>query len=429
MALRRGGHLPSTPFYFAMLHLIRPFILLALGTASGALTLSAADKTKEHEHHLAVAPGVQSLDVSASPTGLHLLTGELASDGKSTELLHTVSRDGGETWTRPVVVGGGQAPPFSAHRGADPQIAALGNQVLAVWMTAGTDAFGGGPMATALSADGGKTWTAGPNPADDGSTTGHGFIDVAADKDGAFHLTWLDTREGKRGLRYARSTDGGRTWSSNDTVDAETCECCWNTIIAGPGGKVGILYRDKEPRDMAVSWWGGAGKPWSAPRWVGSFQWEFQGCPHVGGGLASGGTDAAPAWHAVVWTGKDDAVGIHHLSSRDGGQTWSKGTLLAEKHASHADVAARGNVVVMACDLGSKEGSRIQARISNDGGVTWQPAAWLSESGRIATHPRVVAVEGGFRVFWTEQKGDGPVKWEMATLKQPADAVGATAGR
>lgn len=118
------------------------------------------------------------------------------------------SEDGGEKWSEPVCVDKGMPPPDKASRGMDAQIAGASDRLVAVWETKGTDAWGGGPMATAISSDGGKTWKPGPNPADDGATSGHRFIDVAADEDGAFHLVWLDGRAGKQGLQYARSGDG-----------------------------------------------------------------------------------------------------------------------------------------------------------------------------------------------------------------------------
>lgn len=385
------------------------------------LPLSASEPDKHAGHSHASYPGVQSLDVTGAGSRLHLLTGESAKEGPQTELWHRSSCDAGATWSAPVRVGAGQQPPHAAHRGMDPQIAAAGDRALAVWMTPGTDPFGGGPMATAISTDGGATWKPGPNPADDGSTTGHGFIDVAADAAGNFHLTWLDTRNEKRGLRYTRSTDGGQTWSANETPDPETCECCWNTLATGPDGTVGILYRDKNPRDMAIAWAPQAGKPWPASIPVGGFGWQFEGCPHVGGGLAIGGEKGAPVWHASVWTGTEKNFGVHHLTSSDGGKSWSTTQQLGGKTASHPDLAARGSAeVALAWDVTDAHGSRIEAVLSTDAGKTWTKATELTGTGAIASHPRVVATPSGFRIFWTQRSADGPLTWKSATFPAPA---------
>ena len=214
-----------------------PLLLLAL------LPLVAAAHNAGPAH-----AGAQSLDITRSGSRLHLLLGETANAEAKPVLNHRWSSDDGATWSQPVRVDTDNVPAAGLHRGMDAQITASGDYLIAVWQTAGTDSWGGGPMTTALSSDAGKTWMRGPNPADDGSTEGHNFIDITTDGTGAFHLVWLDTREGKRGLRSAISTDHGKTWSANHTVDAETCECCWNTVTGSPEGGAWVIYRDKAPR-------------------------------------------------------------------------------------------------------------------------------------------------------------------------------------
>jgi hypothetical protein len=302
----------------------------------------------------------------------------------------------------------------------DAQIAAAGDRLVAVWMTAGTDRFGGGPMATALSADGGKTWQAGPNPADDGSTSGHGFIDIAAGPGGVFHLTWFDTREERRGLRYASSADGGRTWTANATPDAETCECCWNVIVAGADGSVGILYRDKAPRDMSLAISTDGGKNWTGGKTVGSFGWQFDGCPHVGGGFAVGGSSEKPVWHATVWTGQADRLGLYYLKSEDRAGTWADPVRLGDDGASHPDVGAdvQGRVAAV-WHRRMGEVTVIESAFSLDEGKTWSAPSVLSRGSANATHPRLIPADGGLRAFWTEQTGEAPAQWRSHLIPFP----------
>src|SRR5688500_455378 len=127
---------------------------------------SLASAAATHSHEPVV--GVASLDVYVAGDRIHLLT-------SSPDIKHRYSDDGGETWSAPIALGKGQ-PTTIAKRGMDVQIAAAGDKIVAVWPTAGTDKMGRGPMATAISGDGGRTWRAGPNPADDRLTIGHSFI-------------------------------------------------------------------------------------------------------------------------------------------------------------------------------------------------------------------------------------------------------------
>ena len=158
---------------------------------------------------------------------------------KTPRLLHQRSGDGGESWTEPVRLDDEATPAYlPLSRRVDPQIAAAGDDIVAIWTTAGDDVFGygTGPLATAFSSDGGKSWRPGPNPSDDGLTTAHEFIDMAADASGGFHLVWIDDRDDaegiRRGLRYARSQDAGASWSANATIDEHICGCCWTHLRA-----------------------------------------------------------------------------------------------------------------------------------------------------------------------------------------------------
>ncbi len=226
---------------------LNPHILAVLAVLMPACVLLQAREEG------APATGVVSLDVSESAGVLHLLLGVQDEAGARPRLEHLRSANAGAAWSAPTRVDAGNAAAVGLHRGMDAQIAASGDRLIAVWQTAGTDSWGGGPMTTALSHDAGKTWVRGANPADDGSTEGHNFIDIAADGKGTFHLVWLDTRAGRRGLRSTASLDHGAAWLPNRTVDPETCECCWNTLAARAEGGACVIYRGRSPRDMSVA--------------------------------------------------------------------------------------------------------------------------------------------------------------------------------
>ena len=162
---------------------------------------------------------VLSVDVYVLGDTVDLLTAERANANAAPGLWYRRSADGGKSWSQPVRVGDGMPIPHQPHRSNDPQIASSGSRVVAVWGSAGGGFRSSGPMVTALSNDGGKTWKRGPNPADDNRHDGHGFADLIA-RDGRFHLTWLDSRSGAQGVRaaYARSDDGGASWSADVLV-------------------------------------------------------------------------------------------------------------------------------------------------------------------------------------------------------------------
>src|SRR6185503_6886022 len=137
------------------------------------------------------------------------------------------------------------------------------------------------------------------------------------------------------------------------------------------------LYRDRDPRDMAVAVSEDGARSWERRGVAGAFGWKVEGCPHVGGGLAvlpssgaartSGGAPASAArassptsnrgagetLHALVWTGAPGKVGLYDVASRDGGRHWAEPRELGGSGARHGDLAVTGGRLVAAWDEGA----------------------------------------------------------------------------
>ena len=79
------------------------------------------------------------------------------------------------------------------------------------------------------------------------------------------------------------------------------------------------------------------GRTWSRRGTVGAFNWAFDGCPHVGGGIARTADQTVEFLHATVWTGATGRVGAHVLKSPDGGVSWGEPTRLGSERAKHTD--------------------------------------------------------------------------------------------
>lgn len=390
--------------------------------AAAALVLSAVS-TQAHQRKpkepLGEVPGVRSLEVCADAGRLHLVLGELDSPTGVPLITHRASLDGGLTWSEPVQINRDTPLAHGLHRGTDARIAAHGETLVAAWTSAGTDAWGSGPLTVVTSLDGGKTWLPSANPADDNRTDGHNFLALGSDREGHFHLAWLDNRDGDRGLRYAKSRDGGIHWEPNHTVAPKTCECCWNSLAPLSNGGIAILFRARAPRDMQVVTSRGPAMTWSKPVPVGDFKWDFNACPHVGGALATVQTPAGEQIHATVWTGAPSHSGLYHLRSEDHGATWSAPHKMNVPLAWHPALAAdsKGRIVA-AWDTMAAVAPETWAAISTDNGATWAPPVKLSASDTPAAHPRVVPAAEGFRVFWTEERPLQTAVWRSAKFPE-----------
>lgn len=355
---------------------------------------------------------VSSFDVYSDGATLHLLVSGTVGEDKTQRVHYSRSDDGGATWADAVRIETGETPPHSPSPANAVQIAAAGEHLIVIWSTAGNGWGGHGPIVTALSADGGKVWRRGANPADHRQPSDQSFVDVVADRSGVFHLVWIDDRaQDQRALFFASSTDYGEHWSRHRMIDALTCDCCPTKITATAEGALYVIYRDRNPRDMRLAHSPDGGVTWQQQGRVGSFDWFFDGCPHVGAGLVALAAHGQTL-HATVWTGQEDRRGVYCLTSHDGGQQWTVPIRLGHENAQHSDLAASDATHLMAVWDSVEAGTfTIVTATSKDSGHSWSSPRRLHESAKPVSYPRIVATPFGYRTFWLEHTDT--VAWVM----------------
>jgi hypothetical protein len=359
---------------------------------------------------------VQSLDVVTEGATLHALLSGRFDQGEQIKVAYVFSHDQGKTWSIPVILTHQGDAPVISRRGNDVQLAALGSHRVAVWQSRG-DLPSMGPMVVAYSKDGGKTWERGDNPAVGDTLHNQSYMDMVMDQVGHIHLVWLDDREehgNTQGLRYAKSLDGGQHWQAESTIDASVCTCCWNRLALLSEQIPTVLFRDTVPHDMMLGRGSLNGKTWQIPSAVGAFDWQFEGCPHCGGGLTGIALGKKHALHSVVWTGKESESGLYYLFSSDEGQHWSKPRRIGDWQHREGDIAALSpkRLGIVFNKVAAKS-STIHFMDTNDGGRHWSEPVTLSPSGVVADHPRILATRSGFSVVWTEKRMGGGKTWAM----------------
>ena len=358
---------------------------------------------------------VTGFDVYANAGRVHAALTVTQTDKRKVEILYIYSDDQGRHWSIPQVIDQGANNGMESVQGNDIQIAAVGDHLVIIWQATG-EIPGMGSFKTVFSNDAGKTWQAGTNPT--GTDNDQSHHDMLFDQQDRLHLVWLDDRDenGYQGLRYSRSSDYGQHWELGQTIDASSCSCCWNRIILSPDGRLSVLYRDMEYRDMALAQSSDAGEHWQRLSTVGEFNWKFEGCPHNGGGLSQ--SDSGKL-HAVIWTGAEQRAGLYHLQSETMGQTWNQPVAVApESGAFHADIAALANDrVLMVWDANGSDGTSVWLAASEDDGQQWSEPVSVSSSGKQASHPRVIAVGDAWLVLWTEKQPNGGKHWLTAIVE------------
>ncbi|AMK76489.1 MULTISPECIES: sialidase family protein [Methylomonas] len=363
----------------------------------------------------AKALGLQNLvsfDVYVDRQTVHAVFVATPTGSKQPYIGYLHSEDGGLHWSLPRTLSQQFNQSVEAKIGNDIQIAAAGDKLLVVWQTTG-ELPGMGPLLTVYSNDAGKTWQQGAKPT--GSDADQSHHELLADSEGRFHAVWLDDRDenGYQGVRYARSSDVGKSWELAQTIDDSSCSCCWNRLTLGGDGKLSALYRDMKPRDMALAQTADGGASWQRLSTVGEFNWIFDGCPHNGGGLTVAGDGSL---HSLVWTGAENQVGLYHMQSTDNGKSWTPPQRLGEAGAFHSDIAFGVGRLVAVWDALGPEGSKVFISESVDNGGHWSVAKPLSWSGGSATFPRIVATPTGLLAMWLEQAAAGK-QWAAAVLQ------------
>ncbi len=369
------------------------------------------------------AEGVISLDATVNDKNIYLLVGKNIK-GQITLWLQT-SKDNAASWSPELKIPIPESSGATISRGSDAKIVKSGKTIFIVWMSHVEGArFGSGPMVAMRSLDEGKSWERVQGPAD-WLNGPHGFFSLTSSKN-TLHATWLDKRDGQlstagaQGLRYAYSQDGGKSWSKNITLDEVVCACCWTNSISDVEGNLYVLYRDKEPSDMALGLVNNKDHKWNKLSTVGAFNWEFSGCPHIGGSLAIKQNRSDKELHALIGTRKQENAGIYHFVSSDGGKNWQRPEKLGDSSATHGDMAIdrKGEIYIVwdMVDPETNDGSMgvylARSKKEND----WSNIKKISRVGYSASHPRIISTKDGELIIWTEKNAHGESFMAMKKL-------------
>lgn len=404
----------------------------ALVSTMVAMPASAHGK-KKHKHGGRKASTVEeviSFDTYRQPNGTIDLLSVKSIPDQGIVFFHSRSTNDGESFSPRISINsrlkdgeelGNMRTP---KRGGDYQIASHGKNILISYEIKGNNKYGSGPLRTILSRDGGLTFE--NYNFISNSTQGQGFVDVAATDDGQFHIVWLENHPEGRGLRHGRFDLASKSMTAVEThVDKKTCACCWNTLKAY-GNDLYTVYRDKKPSDMSMAYSKDKGKTWTYAGKAGSFGWDFDGCPHVGSGLAfdaqmqpAGGVGnlERPFAHVTSWTAKEGALGLYYQNWSGAGTKWSKPFLLAKK-GRRSDITVVDDLVVAVYEEMINEKMVARIRVAD---LTKKPLTFSSPrtiSTKFTFYPRIMATKNGALMVSTQTIGKA---MELVIQKLPRE--------
>jgi hypothetical protein len=231
----------------------------------------------------------------------------------------------------------------TAWRGDPPSIAVAPDGTLYVAWTART-ATPDGKKATdvllSISHDGGTSFAAPLRVNDDSAPADHGMHSLLASSDGHVYLAWLDGRnpqreipmpgmdhekmapdqkmkhsEGNRELYFSMSADAGKTFGPNQRIAGQVCPCCKTSLAVGPDNHVYVSWRQVLPgsfRHISVASSADAGKTFGPPVIVSDDAWRLAACPVSGAALDAG----ADGRLRVMWYAAGDAGEAGYYETR-----------------------------------------------------------------------------------------------------------------
>jgi hypothetical protein len=223
-----------------------------------------------------------------------------------TNLLLSVSRDGGQSFEKPVKVNDDKMP---ASHGMH-SLAADGEKIYMSWLDERNVKFGNAELSQSS------------------PSTVAGFEFVKADHNPQGTESSNEAGEPNSEVFFAASSDGGRTFSKNIRVAGDVCPCCKTATLAA-GGKLYLSWRQVLPgslRHIAVASSSNGGQNFSKAAIVSDDNWMLSACPVSGPAIsADEAGELSVYWYTAGAAGEP---GLYEARSADNGRTFGPRKLI-----------------------------------------------------------------------------------------------------
>ena len=318
------------------------------------------------------------------------------------------SMDGGKTFSPSVKIAE-HGKSLDTGSDARPQIVSdsKGNVFLAYAFF--KDANWNAQINTSRSIDGGNTFTTPESLVRDSSS--QRFPSALIKPDNSIFISWIDKRlvtAAKQNgvsrlggaIAYSSSVDGGKTFQTEKFANESSCECCRIGASLDPKNQVAIAYRaifTGGIRDQASQVISSIG---AGPiQRVADDDWKTDACPHHGPSIAVSGSGK---FHVAWYTQGAKRSGVFYANSTNQGATYSKpirigadGTNVARPY-----LLAAGNQVWMVWKEFDGSYSSIYLKQSNDDGITWSEAKYISKTSGYSDHPLLLKRDREILLSW-----------------------------
>lgn len=357
------------------------------------------------------------------------------SDATGTNIFAASSTDAGRTFSAPVrvnavdgeaTVNGEQPPRVVFERGPDGQRA-----VVVLWTVKRAE---GTVLLVARSTDGRTFGPASPLSGVD-ATGNRGWESMAAAPDGRVYALWLDHRDTvtagsgqgahqhQQGAGAKPAMDGvARAQRSQlfiSTLDGHVpptgiargvCYCCKTALMTDGRGRVFAAWRhvyEGNRRDIAFTMSRDGGQSFDAPVRVSEDDWQLDGCPENGPALSLDRAGRVHVvWPTLVQGSGGETLALFHASSPDGRVFSPRQPLPTSGAASHPQMVASGDSLIVAWDelaAGKRRVKVARSAAAGDGPVAFAPVELDGDD--TGSYPALAATSSHVVMAWTQGEG------------------------
>jgi hypothetical protein len=357
------------------------------------------------------APDSGQQNLTSTPDGRVLLSW-IETVGDERHSLRFAERARGGAWSEPRTIAEGAG--WFVNWADFPAMGGLSDGTLfAHWLAKsgpGTYAY---DVRVVSSRDGGQTWSTPVVPHRDGTQSEHGFVSLAPWTKEAMGLVWLDGRKTAGASHDGHAVGGAEMALLNTTLetsgrlgpetvlDGRVCDCC-QTDSARADGAFVVVYRDrseKEVRDISVVRF--VGGRWTEPRTLFPDGWEINGCPVNGPAIAASGSKVAVAW----FTAAGGASRVKVAFSPDSGATFGDPIVMDDgRPLGRVDVVLpKGEPALVSWLEQTDNGAELRVRrVAPDGRRGAAMTVAESSAARSSGVPRMVESAGEVVVAWRD---------------------------
>jgi len=286
------------------------------------------------------------------------------------------------------------------------------DDLMAHWLVRGIRGRYDYGIRVAKSSDAGQTWSEPWSPHEQETATEHGFVSMFPLEDGATGMVWLDGREtakkpeneGPRGAMTLRyrSIAADGTKSPDMLLDGRICDCCQTDAALTSSGAI-VVYRDRTDQEIRDIYVTRlVDGRWTPGVPVHADEWLIPGCPVNGPAVAARDEVAAVAW----FTGSGDEPKVQLAFSTDAGASFGAPVLIDDGNPlGRVDVVLLedGSALVSWLERTPDAGEVRVRRVLPGGEVGPATVVTETSSGRDSGFPRMVQDSEGRIVFaWTE---------------------------